>query len=95
MDINHLFYADDALIMGEWSLENLQCTARILRVFYLCSGLRINLHKSNLFGVGTNDNEVDSMMEVLGCNRGAFPFVYLGIKVGAKMSKIRNWDSIV
>ncbi|MFS7889004.1 putative RNA-directed DNA polymerase [Helianthus anomalus] len=95
MDINHLFFADDALIMGEWSRDNLQSTARILRVFYLCSGLRINLHKSNLFGVGTEDMEVDSMMEVLGCKRGAFPFVYLGIKVGAKMSRIANWNEVV
>ncbi|XP_022041786.1 uncharacterized mitochondrial protein AtMg01250-like [Helianthus annuus] len=39
-DITHLFYADDALILGEWSRENLQSTARILRVFYLCSGVR-------------------------------------------------------
>ncbi|XP_021971305.1 uncharacterized mitochondrial protein AtMg01250-like [Helianthus annuus] len=53
MNINHIFYADDALIMGEWSRSNLQCTARILRVFYLCSGLRINLHKSNLIYSGS------------------------------------------
>ncbi|XP_035840262.1 uncharacterized protein LOC118487486 [Helianthus annuus] len=93
--VTHLFYADDALILGEWSRENLQSTARILRVFYLCSGLRINLHKSNLYGVGTQDNEVDNMMEVLGCRRGAFPFVYLGIKVGAKMSRINNWNTVI
>ena len=33
VNINHLFYADDALIIGVWSRDNLQCTARILRVF--------------------------------------------------------------
>ena len=49
--ISHLFYADDALILGEWSRENIQSIARVLRIFYLCSGLSINLHKSNLFGV--------------------------------------------
>lgn len=95
VDISHLFYADDALIMGEWSVDNLQCTARILRIFYLCSGLRINIHKSNLFGVGTEDIEVDNMLEVLGCKRGTFPFVYLGLKVGAKMSRINNWNSVI
>ncbi|XP_022004003.1 uncharacterized protein LOC110901484 [Helianthus annuus] len=92
---SHLFYADDALILGEWSRENLQSTARILRVFYLCSGLRINLHKSNLFGVGTEDIEVDNMMEILGCKRGGFPFVYLGIQVGANMSHVSNWNLVV
>ncbi|XP_021996007.1 uncharacterized protein LOC110893197 [Helianthus annuus] len=94
-NITHLFYADDALIMGEWSRENLQNTARILRVFYMCSGLRINIHKSNLFGVGTDDIEVDNMMEVLGCKRGDFPFVYLGIQVGVNMSRISNWNMVI
>ncbi|XP_022041818.1 uncharacterized protein LOC110944462 [Helianthus annuus] len=94
-DITHLFYADDALILGEWSRENLENTARILRIFYICSGLRINIHKSKLFGVGTKDNEVDNMMEVLGCKRGAYPFVYLGIQVGANMSRISNWNVVI
>ncbi|KAL6510920.1 hypothetical protein OROGR_022044 [Orobanche gracilis] len=94
-DLNHLFFADDALIMGEWSRENLQNTARILRIFYLCSDLRINIHMSNLFGVGTQDEEVDSMLEVLGCREGVFPFVYLGIKVGAKMTRIGSWEPVL
>ena len=41
------------------------------------------------------DEEIDSMLEVLGCRRGDFPFVYLGIKVGAKMTRIGNWDMVV
>ncbi|XP_021994139.1 uncharacterized protein LOC110890798 [Helianthus annuus] len=69
-DLTHLFYADDALILGEWSRDNITSVARILRIFYLCSGLRINLHKSNIFGVGVDDHEVDSMMDLLGCKRG-------------------------
>ncbi|KAJ0683719.1 putative RNA-directed DNA polymerase [Helianthus annuus] len=35
-DLSHLFYADDALILGEWSRDNLLSIARILRIFYLC-----------------------------------------------------------
>ncbi|XP_022040184.1 uncharacterized protein LOC110942726 [Helianthus annuus] len=36
--ISHLFYADDALIVGEWSKSNVDQVARILRVFHMCSG---------------------------------------------------------
>ncbi|XP_076925064.1 putative mitochondrial protein AtMg01250 [Bidens hawaiensis] len=72
-DITHLFYADDTLILGEWSRENLEKTARILRVFYLCSGMRINLHKSNLFGVGTTDTEVENSWRV-GMQKRYFSF---------------------
>ncbi|KAJ0827228.1 putative reverse transcriptase zinc-binding domain-containing protein [Helianthus annuus] len=35
------------------------------------------------------------MMEVLGCKRADFPFTYLGIKVGAKMTRIFNWEPVV
>ncbi|XP_035845190.1 uncharacterized mitochondrial protein AtMg01250-like [Helianthus annuus] len=57
--ISHLLYADDALIIGEWEKENVKVVARILRVFYACSGLKINFHKSNLnlFGVGVEEEE--------------------------------------
>ena len=35
------------------------------------------------------------MMEVLGCKRGASPFFYLGIQVGAKMTRVSNWNPVV
>lgn len=95
MDMSHLLYADDALIMGEWSYDNIKNIARILRIFYLCSGLRINLHKSNIYGVCTTDGELDNMLEYLGCKRGSFPFTYLGIQVGAKMTRVKSWDPVV
>lgn len=41
--VSHLLYADDAMVMGEWSKSNLQALRRILRIFHLCSGLRINI----------------------------------------------------
>ncbi|KAJ0576604.1 hypothetical protein HanIR_Chr05g0226281 [Helianthus annuus] len=34
-------------------------------------------------------------MEFLGCKRGGIPFVYLGIQVGAKMTRISNWDPVI
>ncbi|XP_021986079.1 uncharacterized protein LOC110882343 [Helianthus annuus] len=78
--VSNLFYADDALIMGEWEKENILTVARILRVFYACSGLKININKSNIFGVGVEDDVIEYMASVVGCKRGAFPFKYLGWK---------------
>ncbi|KAJ0910951.1 putative RNA-directed DNA polymerase [Helianthus annuus] len=93
--ISHLLYADDALILGEWSRENIENTARLLRVFYICSGLKINLKKSSLFGIGDVGEEVAIMARTLGCRVGEFPFDYLGIKVGANMNKCCHWDSVI
>ncbi|PWA56609.1 RNA-directed DNA polymerase, eukaryota, Reverse transcriptase zinc-binding domain protein [Artemisia annua] len=90
---SHLFYADDALLMGVWSRENIEKVARILRVFHLCSGLKINIHKSHLFGIGVNGGEIEDMAAVLGCRVGNIPFDYLGIRVGANMNKISQWST--
>nr|KAJ0196886.1 hypothetical protein LSAT_V11C700362410 [Lactuca sativa] len=76
--ISHLFYADDALILGEWDEENVCNLVRILRCFYLISVVRINLHKSNLYGVGVSGDEVTNLASFTGCHP-LLPFSYLGI----------------
>ncbi|XP_022004091.1 uncharacterized protein LOC110901585 [Helianthus annuus] len=93
-NVSHLFYADDAIIMGEWSKENILNVVRILKCFYACSGLHINFVKSNLFGLGLNMGEVDVMAEVVGCRAAALPFKYLGLTIGANMNLISNWRPV-
>ncbi|KAJ0548404.1 putative RNA-directed DNA polymerase [Helianthus annuus] len=93
--ISHLLYADDALLVGEWSEHNIKMVARILWVFFGCSGLKINFHKSNLFGVGVGEEEIENMVSVVGCRRGSAPFKYLGIPLGANMNRVNNWDPVV
>ncbi|XP_021986620.1 uncharacterized protein LOC110883073 [Helianthus annuus] len=39
--VSHMFYADDAIIIGEWSSDNIQNLVRILKCFHACSGLLI------------------------------------------------------
>ncbi|XP_022014674.1 uncharacterized protein LOC110914170 [Helianthus annuus] len=92
--VSHLFYADDAIIMGEWSRGNLLNVVRILRCFHVCSGLKINLSKSYLFGVGLQPVEVEEMAELVGCKADAFPFKFLGLSVGANMNRISNWRPV-
>nr|GFC22546.1 RNA-directed DNA polymerase, eukaryota [Tanacetum cinerariifolium] len=47
LQISHLFYADDAIFMGQWSQSNIDTIIRVLDVFYRASGLRINMNKNN------------------------------------------------
>ncbi|XP_022014254.1 uncharacterized protein LOC110913739 [Helianthus annuus] len=93
--LSHLLYADDAMVMGEWSESNFTCLRRMLRIFHMCSSLRINIHKSTLYGVGVDREAVDGMASGLGCRSGDTPFNYLGIQVGANMTRINNWDPVV
>ncbi|KAJ0454927.1 putative RNA-directed DNA polymerase [Helianthus annuus] len=93
--VSHLFYADDAILMGEWSIDNIQNLVRILKCFHVCSGLRINLSKSDLVGVGVQPVEVEEMADFIGCKVDTFPFKFLGLCVGSNMNRTMNWQPVV
>ncbi|GJZ52405.1 putative RNA-directed DNA polymerase, eukaryota, reverse transcriptase zinc-binding domain protein, partial [Tanacetum coccineum] len=61
--MSHLQFADDALIMGEWSLHNVK------NLTPLPTPLVVNLHYS--------------------------PCIYLGLPIGANMSRCESWSPIV
>ena len=50
--ISHLFYADDAVFIGEWSDHNLTRIMHVLHCFSLLSGLKINAKKKSLIRSG-------------------------------------------
>ncbi|KAJ0895798.1 putative RNA-directed DNA polymerase [Helianthus annuus] len=93
--LSHFLYADDAIFLGEWSETNVRNINRIMRCFYLASGLKVNLNKSSLFGVGVGAKEVSNMARILRCRTGLFPFKYLGLQVGANMNLVRNWKPVI
>ncbi|KAM0071560.1 putative RNA-directed DNA polymerase [Helianthus debilis subsp. tardiflorus] len=95
MILSHLSYADDVIFLGDWSVSNALNIRRILRCFFLASGLKVNLSKCSLFGVGVEAVEVENMANVLHCRAGSFPFKYLGLQVGANMNLARNWKPII
>ncbi|KAJ0581115.1 putative RNA-directed DNA polymerase [Helianthus annuus] len=92
--LSHLFFADGAIILGDWSQLEVIKVVRILRCFHICSGLKINIAKSNLFGLGVPRPEIDDMASVVGCKPNTLPFTYLGLLVGANMNRINNWKPV-
>ncbi|GJT13183.1 putative ribonuclease H protein [Tanacetum coccineum] len=59
--VSHLQYADDTIFFGEWDKENAKNLMCILKCFERVSGLKVNLNKSRLYGVGVNSDEVSNM----------------------------------
>lgn len=47
------------------------------------SGLKINLHKSELARIG-GSRDGGSFATIMGCKKVEFPFKYLGLPLGAK-----------
>ncbi|GJV26540.1 RNA-directed DNA polymerase, eukaryota, reverse transcriptase zinc-binding domain protein [Tanacetum coccineum] len=94
LQISHLFYADDAIFMGQWSQCNIDTIIRVLDVFYRASGLRINMNKSNLMGISVDSNKVKHAAAKIGCLVLKTPFNYLGSRVGDLMSRIQSWHDV-
>lgn len=93
--MSHLFYADDVIFVGEWNDKNIQTLLNVLKCFYLASGLKINLHKSKLMGIGVNTSTIESVAKLIGCAILHSPFNYLGVKVGCNMNRINSWDEVI
>ncbi|GKA06528.1 RNA-directed DNA polymerase, eukaryota [Tanacetum coccineum] len=93
--ITHLFYADDAVFVGDWSESNLSSILNVLHCFSLTSGLKINVHKSQLLGVGVPPDIIEAAAHSLGCSVMKTPFKYLGVPVGGNMHSIKAWDDVI
>ncbi|GJU13564.1 RNA-directed DNA polymerase, eukaryota [Tanacetum coccineum] len=93
--ISHLFYADDVVFIGEWNASNIKTITNVLNCFFLAYGLKINIHKSKLMGVGVKPVKVDIAAAQVGCGTFSSPFKNLGVKVGGNMSRINSWEDVI
>lgn len=75
MEISHLFYVDDAVLLTPWSSKSAKKIVHILRCFYLSSSLRINLHKTKLIEIGVVFSQVKEIVGLVGCAHASLPFV--------------------
>ncbi|GJW80062.1 hypothetical protein Tco_0144037 [Tanacetum coccineum] len=78
-----------------WNAKDIDNIIRVLHVFYLASGLKINIHKSNIYGIGVNKDEVLSMASNAGCIAGDIPFNYLSLPISSNMKSIASWKTLV
>ncbi|GJW62634.1 RNA-directed DNA polymerase, eukaryota [Tanacetum coccineum] len=61
MTLSHMFYADDAIFMGQWSKRNIDTLMYMLKCFERASGLSINLSKSKLMGLAVSIEKVEEV----------------------------------
>ncbi|GJZ74184.1 hypothetical protein Tco_0638330 [Tanacetum coccineum] len=88
--------ADDVVFLTDWSHGEVDgIDLDVLHNFHMASGLKINISKSNIYGVGVNMDEVSNMASAAGCATGTTPFIYLGIPEGASMARTSRWDGVI
>lgn len=93
--LSHFMYADDVVFCGEWSIFNALNLRRLLRGFFLVTGLKISSKKSCLYGVGVDDNEVSQLAMMIRCSPGRLPFNHLGVPIACNMNLVRNWNVVI
>lgn len=70
LTISHLFYADGAVFVGKWDISNIKTIVNVLNSYFMALGLKINLLKSKLMGVGVSKEDIDLEPTCLGLIRG-------------------------
>ncbi|GAB4844966.1 hypothetical protein Ancab_040114 [Ancistrocladus abbreviatus] len=92
--ISHLQYADDTVILGKATEENIKAVKCILRGMELVSGLKVNYHKSSLIGFGCDEIWVSMMAEFLLC-KVVKGFKFFGFNLGVKPRSKKAWEPVL
>ncbi|GJX30506.1 putative RNA-directed DNA polymerase, eukaryota, reverse transcriptase zinc-binding domain protein [Tanacetum coccineum] len=95
INLSHFFFADDVMIVSDWDSLDLKQITKSLNSFYCASGLKINISKSNLYGIGVSEEDLHSMARVTGCQAGTFPITYLGLPIGKSMHYLSSWNTLI
>ena len=93
--VNILQYADDTVFVGEAVWENIHILKALLRGYELVSGLRINFAKSQFGITGGGVNWALEAANILHCRQLEYPFLYLGIPIGANPSSQLVWEPLI
>lgn len=91
----HLQFADDTLLIGTKSWANIRTLQAILVLFENMSGLKVNYHKSMLFGINIKDSWLSEAALILSCKIGNIPFLYLGLPIGGDPRQLNFWDPVI
>jgi len=87
VEVKLLPFANDTLILCELNIQNIRFVKARLRLFEICSRLRINFFKSKIGALGVDRNVLEMFYEILNCSIMNISFVYLGLPIGGNSAK--------
>jgi hypothetical protein len=89
-----LQYADDTILFLDDDLVTARNLKLVLCAFEKLSGLKINFHKSELFGFGETKERIAECVDLFGCKEGELPFRYLGIPMNHRKISNKDWSVV-
>jgi hypothetical protein len=88
-------YADDTLIVLKANANHLFCLKALLLSFAESTGLKVNYSKSNMFPINMDEERLSHFTNTLNCQKGSFPFTYLGLKLGLTKPTLEHFMPMV
>ncbi|GAU23394.1 hypothetical protein TSUD_334420 [Trifolium subterraneum] len=88
-------FADDTILMGDCSWDNVRTMKSILRGFELVSGLKINFVKSKLYGINVESSVLAAAATFLDCSyMTLFPLNSWAFRYGPLSFKLLSWEAV-
>jgi hypothetical protein len=88
-------YADDSLIVLKANANHLFCLKALLLSFAESTSLKVNYSKSNMFPINMDEERLSHFTSTLNCQKGSFPFTYLGLPLGLTKPTLENFMPMV
>ena len=89
--VSHLQFADDTIFFSSTCVEELQTLKFILLVFRQISGFKVNLDKSNLYGINLDQDHLSRLDLMLDCKAS----LYLGLPLRGNLKACGFWDPVI
>ena len=93
--ISHLQFANDTFFFVEQGGSSFKNLLMLVGLFCSVLGLKINMAKSTLLGMGVDEEIVISMAESVGCEVGVWPTTYLGMPLGGNPCCRTIWEPVI
>ncbi|KAE8734383.1 hypothetical protein F3Y22_tig00000765pilonHSYRG00039 [Hibiscus syriacus] len=93
--ISHLQFSDDLIFFSDDILNSLKDIKRILRLFEVVSGLKLNMTKSKLYGFCMDKGTLGEWVDQVKCDWDHFLTTYLGLPLEQNRNSSEMWKPMV
>lgn len=89
------FYADYVILFIQPTTQEARAVKETLSIFGAASGLHTNLTKCSITPIYGGEENIDEIVNILGCQVQPFPIKYLGLPLSTKPIPKANIQSLV
>lgn len=93
--VSHLQFANDIICFVDADVDQVSNLKSIMGIYECISGLKVNLSKSYLAGIGVDGSLLTNHAEVFWCKLVEWPLKYLGMPLEGNSRSISFWDPVV